>query len=228
MGLQRKEWRWTAVAVILSGCRIGALEPVRENDRPPEITQVTAGNKGGEMSLMDALRKRRSIRRYGKRSLTEKEMMALLWAGQGESSDTGLRTAPSAGATYPLELHLVTAKGVSRYDPRRHSTSVLAADDRMSRLADAALGQSCVRTAGVNFVIGGVTARTATRYGDRAERYVIFEAGAAAENMLLMATALGLGAVVVGAYDDERVREISLLPKEAVPLAIVSVGPSEQ
>ena len=79
----------------------------------------------------------------------------------------------------------------------------------MGKLARAALGQGCVRDAAANFVVGGIVSRTAGRYGDRAARYVGFEAGAAAQNMLLMAVALNLGAVVVGAYDDDRVRDLA-------------------
>ena len=176
------------------------------------------------MSLREALSKRRSIRTFGKRELSEMEIKEILWAGQGKTSDKGFRTAPSAGATYPLEVHVLTARGVFRYVPSSNTVVQLSGEALNSDLAGAALGQSCVRNAAANFVIGGVISRTAGRYGERAERYVNFEVGAAGQNMMLMATALDLGSVVVGAYDDDRVREIAMLPKESIPLAIVSVG----
>ena len=177
------------------------------------------------MSLKEALSKRRSVRAFGKRELTDHEIGTLLWAGQGKTSDRGYRTTPSAGATYPLELHVLTRRGIFRYDPNRDAALRLSDENRIRALARASLGQGCVKGAAANFVIGGIVARTASRYGDRAFRYVNFEVGAAAQNMLLMAVALNLGAVVVGAYDDDRVREIAMLPKESIPLAIISVGP---
>ena len=121
------------------------------------------------MSLKEALAKRRSIRKFGKRKLSDQEMKEILWAGQGQTSDTGFRTAPSAGATYPLEVHVLTAEGVFRYKPNNNTVAQLSNEDLNGELGDAALGQSCVRNAAANFVIGGVISRTAGRYGDRAE-----------------------------------------------------------
>jgi SagB-type dehydrogenase family enzyme len=176
------------------------------------------------MSLKQALSTRRSVRSFASRELLDSEILELLWAAQGVTSDRGFRTAPSAGATYPLEVHVLTKKGVFQYIPNGHSVKKLSSDNRMAELSAAALHQGCVKNAAANFVFAGVIERTAARYGDRAGRYVDIEVGCASENLMLMAVALNLGSVMVGAYDDDRVRDIAELPKGSVPLAIVSVG----
>lgn len=181
-------------------------------------------NNGGSMSLKEALTKRRSHRNFRRRELTEQMLLDLAFAAQGITSDRGLRTAPSAGATYPLELHVVTPNGVFRYEPKRHELVNVTSKNHMAALSRAALGQRWVAEAGANFVFGAVVARTASRYGDRAERYVHIEAGCAAQNLMLTATSLGLGSVMVGAHDDDALKSIAGLPDESEVIVMVSVG----
>ena len=176
------------------------------------------------MSLKLALTKRRSTRAFAARPLTEEETTALLFAAQGITSPSGYRTAPSAGATYPLEIYIVTQRGIFHYLPGENRTEQLSTENLMHQLADAALGQHWVETAAANFVFAGVVERTAKRYGQRATRYVAIEVGSAAQNLMLSATALELGSVMVGAYDDNRVKSVLHLPTESIPFAIVSVG----
>ena len=64
----------------------------------------------------------------------------------------------------------------------------------------------------------------AVKYGARAERYVLIEAGHAGQNLLLQASALGLGAVPTGAFDDARITELIGLPAGAEPLYLIPVG----
>jgi SagB-type dehydrogenase family enzyme len=97
-------------------------------------------------------------------------------------------------------------------------------EDLRGALAAAALGQSQVADAPVVFVIAAVVARTAEKYGDRAERYVQLEAGHACQNLLLEVVALGLAAVPTGAFSDEGVRGVLGLPKDEAPLYLVPVG----
>ena len=182
-----------------------------------------ARTKGG-MSLFQSLAFRRSVRSYAPRVLTPEELSQLVWAAQGVTSSRGFRTAPSAGATYPIELYLLIREGVFRYQPGDHALWKLAGNDRRSHLAEAALGQNWIRTAPLSFVIAGITERTAKRYGQRSERYVVTEAGAVAQNIMLAATALDLGSVIVGAYDDLKVATIAMLQEGATPIALVSVG----
>lgn len=169
--------------------------------------------QAGAMSLEAALAARHSVRAFAARPLSLEQLGQLLWAAQGITHGAGQRTAPSAGALYPLEIYVVAGgvnglePGVYHYRPARHQLVPVAEGDRRARLAEAALGQDSVREAPAVLAFGAVAERTAAKYGQRAERYVDIEIGHAAENVALQATALGLGTVPVGAFDDARVTE---------------------
>ncbi|MDR7475870.1 MAG: SagB/ThcOx family dehydrogenase, partial [Armatimonadota bacterium] len=156
---------------------------------------------------------RRSIREFKPGPLTLPEVAQLLWAAQGTTDpQEGFRTAPSAGATYPLEVYLAVgrvqklAEGVYRYSPAAHALARLREGDVRQALADAALGQRCVGEGAAVLVLAAVYERTAQRYGDRGIRYVHMEVGHAAQNVYLQGVTLGLGTVVVGAFHDQQVR----------------------
>jgi len=179
----------------------------------------------GEVSVEKALQTRRSVREYTDEALDLETLSRLLWAAQGVTEKRyGLRTAPSAGATYPLELYVATGEHLARYDPAEHDLTVTLEEDVRNVLAMAALGQLCVEKAPAVFVFAADVSRTAARYGERAERYVKIEVGCASENLMLQAVALGLGSVAVGAYDDEAVKSIMRLPDGQEVFLIVPVG----
>lgn len=184
----------------------------------------------GPVSLEAALSQRRSLRSFGAMPLALAEAGQLLWAAQGITGPQGQRNAPSAGATYPLVLYLVAARidglaeGVYRYLPQGHSLQRVAQGDVRAALAIAARGQRWVADAPALVVISVQSARTVARYGARAEAYVAMEAGAAVQNLLLQAAALGLGGTLVGAFDDAALRRNLALADAEQPLAIVPVG----
>lgn len=184
----------------------------------------------GDFSVERALRERRSRREFGRASLTIAEVSQLLWAAQGVTRRDGLRTAPSAGALYPLELHLVVGvvqglePGIYRYVPAEHKLVRKVSGEHRRGLAAAALGQESVADAAVVLVFTAVERRTTRKYGSRGVRYIHIEAGHAAQNVLLQATALGLGAVVVGAFDDAGVAALLNLPSGEAPLYIIPLG----
>lgn len=191
--------------------------------------ELPAPQTGGTSSVEAALSNRRSIREYGDDTLTLAEISQLLWATQGVTHGQG-RTAPSAGALFPLEVYLVAVRvdglepGLYKYRIDDHELLELTRENVHSDLVRAALSQECVRDAAAVVAIGAVVERTATRYGGRAERYVDMEVGAAAQNLSLQAAALGLGAVFVGAFDDARVKELLLMGKGEVARALLPVG----
>lgn len=185
----------------------------------------------GTMSLDEALARRRSVREFAPGALTLDEVSRLVWAAQGVTAPER-RTAPSAGATYPLEVYLVAgdagnlAAGVYRYRPDGHRLELVADGDIRLPLADAALGQTWISKAAMVVVIAAAFERTTSHYGKRGERYVYIEAGHAAQNLLLQATALGLGARPVGAFNDLGVTHLLHLPGGETPLYLVPVGRS--
>lgn len=176
------------------------------------------------MALAKAIARRRSRREFARRALSIEEVSGLLWAGQGITSPDGLRAAPSAGALHPVTLVLVDGRGAFRYRPVGHALQQLLAGDRRAALAAAALGQTCVAEAAANVVIGADPGRLRARYGDRSERYCLLEAGHVAQNLLLAATALGLSAVPVGAFDDRRLHAAAGLEEGTLALYLVAVG----
>jgi SagB-type dehydrogenase family enzyme len=178
----------------------------------------------GAISLEQTLALRRSIRAYTDRSLTSEEIGQLLWAAQGITRDWGGRTAPSAGALYPLEIYTVSRDGVGHYLPAGHRLELLSSADLRPALTTAALSQEPVSDAPVVFVITAVFSRVEQKYDERGIRYVHLEAGHAAQNLLLQAVALDLGAVVIGAFDDSEVKRVLGLPTDHDPLYLIPTG----
>jgi SagB-type dehydrogenase family enzyme len=181
-------------------------------------------------SVEKALLSRRSVREFREEPLTLAEIGQLLWAAQGVTSPGGLRTAPSAGALYPLETYIVAgnvtglAAGVYRYLPHQHALALIIPGDRRGEVSDAALYQASIRKAPVSLVFSAVFARSTGKYGKRGLLYVYMEQGHAAENVFLQAVSLNLGTVVIGAFDDAGVKKVLSLPPEEEPLSIMPVG----
>lgn len=177
----------------------------------------------GAIPLEQAIARRRSRRDFSSKPLTLEQISQLLWSAQGEKSK-GFRTAPSAGATYPLEVFVVTEKGLFHYLPAKHSLESIIDKDLRSELASAALGQKFIEEAPVTIIFTAHFERTTGHYGQRGIRYVFMEAGHSAQNIHLQAEALGLGSVAVGAFDDDSVRGVLTLPGHLEPIYMVVVG----
>jgi SagB-type dehydrogenase family enzyme len=193
-------------------------------------TKLPEPRYDSDVSIEESLVKRRSVREYAAEPLTLEEVSQLLWAAQGITSGWGGRTAPSAGARYPLEVYVVVgnvkglAAGVYRYDPKRHAMDMTAKGEMRSRLAGASMGQDSVGDAAIDLVFTAVYKRTTWKYGKRGLQYVHMEAGHAAQNVCLQAAAMGLGAVTIGAFYDDKVSRLLSLPKDEEPLYIIPVG----
>jgi SagB-type dehydrogenase family enzyme len=174
--------------------------------------------------LENALRRRRSLRGFDARPLSDVQIGQLLWAAQGITAGWGGRTAPSAGALYPLEVYVVTPDHTIHYTPDGHRGEITADGDRRGDLMAAARDQKPVGEAPLVVAVVAVASRTAAKYGSRAERYVDLEAGHAAQNVLLQAVALGLGAVPIGSFDDDAVAITLALPPGHEPRYLLAVG----
>ncbi|NBB72698.1 MAG: SagB/ThcOx family dehydrogenase [Bacteroidetes bacterium] len=198
--------------------------------QPAQSVELPTPDRTGTMSVERALNQRRSVRAYQGEAMTLDDVSQLLWAAQGITHANGYRTAPSAGALYPIELHVVAgrveglAPGVYRYRPGDHLLVATERRDRRADLARAALGQPWVQAGAIAMVITAVYERTARKYGGRAPRYAHIEAGHVAQNIYLQATARNLGTVIVGAFDDADVKAVLNLPDGEEPLAIMPVG----
>jgi SagB-type dehydrogenase family enzyme len=192
----------------------------------------------GDMSVEQALANRRSHRNFQNRAISTCQLSQILWAAYGITLPMpdvpnlrgGLRTTPSAGATFPLEIYVVVGNvegiepGIFRYISEEHKLIRIAHGDVRNELSEAALGQWWVGEAPITVFYSAVFSRTTGRYGERGIRYVYIELGHSAQNIYLQAEALGLGTVAIGAFDDSRVRQILNLPAYEEPLYLIPIG----
>jgi len=190
-----------------------------------EIVELPPPQIEGKVSVEQALLERRSVREFTEEDLTWGEISQILWASQGITEKRcGLRTAPSAGALYPLKLYVVKREGVYHYLPQGHKLEKTLEGDLRFSLSRAALGQRAVREAPADIVITAVYQRTQRKYRERGIRYVHLEAGHAAQNIHLQVVALGLGSVPIGAFNDSEVQRVLRLPQNHEPIYIIPVG----
>ncbi len=190
-----------------------------------EMIKLPKPKEKGLISLEETIKKRRSERNFLKKDLTLEQIGQLLWSSQGITDERGsFRSAPSAGATYPLEIYLVTSQGFFSYIPYAHSLKKIKAEDLRRDLARVCYGQYSIEEAPIDIVICADFKRTTQRYGERGNNYVYIEVGHAAENLHLQAVAEGLASVPIGAFSDEKVKELLDLPKDQVPIYIIPVG----
>ncbi len=195
----------------------------------PTIKLPAPRTEGGD-NLNQLLQQRRSRRDFGSGPITLAQLSQLLWSAQGITDASGLRTAPSAGALYPLEIYVVAGQvrdldtGLYHYRVKTHSLTRIDKGDLRQSLTQAALGQNMIEEAAVIITITGDYARTQRKYGSRAGRYVHIEVGHVVQNIYLQATALKLGTVIVGAFEDHKVQQILQLNNTLTPLALMPIG----
>jgi len=185
------------------------------------------------MSLEESIARRRSVRDFTAESISQSQLSQILWATQGiTDTSSRLRSVPSAGATYPLEIFVVCGKdcvagigeGIYHYNIGSHSLTLRHEGDVRLELARVSLHQEFIYEAPVDIVICALYNRTTSGYGRRGERYVHMEVGHAGQNIYLQATALGLATVAIGAFNDEQVRGVLRLDRQYEPLYIMPVG----
>lgn len=238
--MKKKKLRIAAIAVtlILTDITIGvSFNPLKHMWNELEAGEVVSGRiklpeprYDSTTSIEKTLLKRRSVRTYKKEPLSLSEISQLLWAAQGCTSKGGYRTAPSAGALYPLDLYVVAGNvtslqsGIYQYKAQTHELVKMVKGDKRAELCSSALGQTSVKTAGAVIVFSAVYERTTQKYGERGIRYVHIEAGHAAQNVHLQAVSLNLGTVVIGAFYDSKVKEIMNMGDNEQPVCLMPIG----
>ncbi len=195
--------------------------------------QLPEPNTQGTVSVEEAIAQRRSRRQFKNQPLNREQISQLLWAAQGITDENkNFRSAPSAGALYPLEIYLVIGQngatdlnyGLYHYQPNSHSLKKIDERDLKKDLFQACLSQEPINQAPLSLIITGVYQRTTQKYGQRGERYVHLEAGHAAENVYLQAESLNLGTVVIGAFDGQTIIQNLKLPENHKPIYIMPIG----
>jgi len=177
----------------------------------------------GSKSLEECIYERESVRSYGEKPIEIEKISQILWATQGKKGNK--RTVPSAGATYPLEIYVtIKDKGYFHYNYTKHILEIITDKDLSKKLAEASWNQHFITEVYFNIIICAIFGRTTERYGQRGVRYVHIEVGHCAQNIHLEAVALGLCSVPIGAFDDEKVKEVLGLKKNIEPLYIIPIG----
>jgi SagB-type dehydrogenase family enzyme len=222
----------TATLVAIAAAGDSGPAAVKTVKLPPPVLD-------GSVSVERCLAQRRSVRRYSNQPLKLAEVSQLLWAAYGVTEPMpnvsgvrgGLKTAPSAGGLYPLELYVVVGNvtsldpGIYRYRPETHDLMLVQVGDRRKPLALAALGQTMIRDAPASIVYSAVFRRNTGKYGDRGrQRYVCMDLGHSAENVYLQCGSMGLGTCAIGAFNDDAVKLVVRMTKEEEPLYIMPVG----
>ena len=227
--------RLTIIIAILVSLTAVCMAQRRARVSPLKIIQLSAPKLTGSVSLEQALARRRSVHQFTGKSLSFTQIGQLAWAGQGITEpEKGLRTAPSTGAIYPIalpqvNLYFVTQDGLFVYHPDEHSLEEVISQDLRQRLAAAAPDSDVVANAPCSIIVVGSVRKAAAKRDNKAERFMLLEAGHIAQNIQLQAVSLELGSVTVGAFDIKQVRKICKLPASLEPLSIICVGhPTEQ
>lgn len=213
------------VAMMIVGCVTVCMG--RYNSRAGKIKMIKLAKPRvkGQASFEEVLAKRRSVREFTSQSVDLIQIGQLAWAGQGITEPVrGFRTAPSAGAIYPMKLYFATQKGLFVYDPAEHSLEELSGVDIRNQLSVAALNQKPVAQASCDIIIAGSARKLAAKYRGKARRYMLLEAGHIAQNILLEVVSMELGAVPIGAFEIRKVSRVCQLPKDVEPLYIICVG----
>ena len=239
----RTDARWQTVVASVAQ-KLDAIEKTFPETRPAgPVIELPAPRFEGTVSIEAALKNRRSIRSYTEAPLTLADVSQLLWAAYGitmtrENAPAfirgGLRTAPSAGARYPLDLYLAAFNvtglpaGIYWYDSEKHQLMRTVEGDRRKEVSEAAFNQGMFKTAAAAIVYSAVYERSMVKYGQRGrDRYVCMDLGHSAENVYLQAYALKIGTVAVGAFTDLWLKKACGMTRPEEPLYIMPLGKVE-
>ncbi len=221
--------RLTILGIVLV-CFAALCLGQRRTRSPQKIIRLTNPNLTGTVSFEEALAKRRSVRLFSSIPLESEYIGQLAWAGQGiTDQQRGLRTAPSAGETYPIDLYFATEEGLFVYRPAEHSLEQTSDQDIRNSLAAAASMQDSVATAGCDIIVAGSVRKLTSQFRNKARTYMLLEAGHIAQNIQLQAVCLDLGSVTIGDFNTKDVSRACKLLRGLEPLYIICVGhPIEQ
>ncbi len=213
--------------VLFAACTNICFSQVRRDgsSQIPSVVRLPEPKQNGQISLEQALQNRRSVRQFTDVPLTLEQISQLCWAAQGITEpNRGLRTAPSAGALYPIELYVVLPDGLFLYNPAKHELSLVAAGDLRNSVFNSSFNQRVVQKSPCTFIIAGDVKKIEARYRSRGAKFTYFEVGHIAQNIQLQAVTLGLGSVPIGVIDEKTIAQICKMPQGLEVMYLISVG----
>jgi SagB-type dehydrogenase family enzyme len=223
------------LAIFVVGLAILAISTTALSDNykdgVPGVIKLPQPRTDGSISVDQALLERRSIRKFADGPLAIDEISKLLWACQGITDDKGHRTAPSAMATYPLDVYLLAGNvtdlpsGIYRYSPQGNNLTVITTGNKIRELFNSTSGPADWReNSPAVFVITGRLNSFNKISSKDLSRFVYIEAGAAAENLLLEVVSLGLGSTYTAGFDENKIMEYLGLSQGDEPIGVLPVG----
>jgi len=184
-------------------------------------------------SLETALKNRVTIREITGKDISIEKLNSLIWAAYANTHRDGqikMRTAPSAGATYPVEIYLAVERveglsnGIYRYDTKVEQLRLTAAGSYLGQICSISLDQDFIPLSNAAFIRVYNPARIENKYDRDSKKYALLECGHIAQNILLAATAMNLGAVPVGAFYENKMADILKLRGRKKPVYMICVG----
>jgi SagB-type dehydrogenase family enzyme len=173
----------------------------------------------GQMSVEEAIGRRRSHRAYRPEALSLDDLSFLLWATQGVSklmpdASSTLRTAPSGGARHPLESYVYLRQvegideGLYRYLPLSHQLLLIRDDSVLFSEVEAAFFEQYISSCAAAWIWTAIPYRTEWRYAMKAAKLIALDVGHVCQNLYLAATSIGAGVCAIGAYDQEKMDQM--------------------
>ena len=212
------------VAALLLLHDLSGYAMAQEEISESAIVKLPSPKLDGSVSVEKAMAQRRSIRTYKDEPLSLAQVSQILWAAQGITDPkSGKRTAPSAMASYFLELYLISGdvsdlpQGMYKYRAEGHQLVEIEKGDVKARLFEAA-GQAPIKSAPAALIITGDSERS------KKPEWMHLEAGHAAQNVYLQAVSLELGTVVMAGFKPEEVAKALNIPEEEKVIYIMPLG----
>ena len=184
----------------------------------PDARKIELPEPGNtDASLETVVSQRKSIRSFADKSLTIEQLSRLLVTADGithTSGDWQMRAAPSGGALYPIDIYVMASnvesldQGLYHFQVSDSSLELVSKGDYANAIHAASFEQSAVGSSPITVILTARFDRSTIKYSDRGFRYTYMEAGSICQNIYLQATALGLGTVAVGAFNDDSLNEL--------------------
>lgn len=212
----------------------GMEEKISEKRILDETIKLPEPERRGGTPIWDCLRERRSIRDYKNLPVSLKELSQILWGSYGVTArEWGyhLKTAPSAGALYPIEIYVASfnvdglKKGIYHFNPKEMTLRGIFEGDFSREITHACLSQDFILSSAFTLILTAIPSRTIGRYRERGVRYILMDLGCIIQNIYLSLTALKMGGCVIGAFSDSAMNKImNLNPEKELVLALFSAG----